>query len=392
MRRFLYWLTFGILAVVVLGRPLYAQNTIPVTGHVSDSSTGVPAGMSVKFELSYCGGNYPRVVGAFGIVRQNFTLTPNLAGLITGTIVPNDLINCGGVTGGTCYNITLLLNGIPQIPTACYAVLSTMGTFNLDTATPIASSTGPPVPGGPYDATYDNLTLLGLLSGGSALFSGTVQANAFELAAAPTPCNSGAYMTGLTTFLIPICNTPAAATITSFNTRGGAVLPVTGDYSCAMVTGAICSLPTNYYQLVGANGTSQTARNRLNLISGGATTVTCADDSGTNSSDCTITSPAVPTATDFYWTFTTCNNMTGQPSQCTGTTTLPGTMPNASYQIFCQTNSGGTEPSDQVIVFHVATPLPTTSGASLAYAMIQIFQNGTAGGVPVTAMCHAHHA
>ncbi|HEV2709162.1 MAG TPA: hypothetical protein VGU67_03015 [Edaphobacter sp.] len=289
MRRILYRLTLGAIAALLLAYPSFAQNTIPVTGHLADSSQGVPAGMSVKFELYNCGANYPRVFGSFGIVRQNFTLTPDLNGLITGTITPNDLINCGGVTGTTRYYVTPLLNGIPQVPAACYAVLSTMGTFNLDTATPCTSATPPPPPGGPYDATYDNLTLMGLLSGNNAVFSGTVQAHKFLLDFTPNPCSSG-YVTGLNADFTVNCGTPASAPVTSVFGRAGNVSANTGDYNCGMVTGSICSLPTFYYQTVAANGSSQTQRGRLNLNSGTNSTVSCVDNAGANSTDCTISS------------------------------------------------------------------------------------------------------
>jgi hypothetical protein len=297
--RFLRW-TITILAVAAaISQPprSIAQTTIPVTGHAFDPSQGVVAGMGIKFELYNCGSNTPRVVGLFGIVKQNFTLTPDTNGLITGTIVPNDRINCGGVAGTTRYWITPLLDGVPQTLKACYAVLSSMGTFNLDTATPCTSATPPPPPGGPYDATYANLNVMGLLSGGNGLFSGTIQAHQFRLDFTPTPCGAGAFQTGYNADLTVICGTPPAATIISFAGRGGTVVPLTGDYSCGMVTGAICSLPTVNYQTVQQGGTSQTARAKLNLIQSGQTTVTCVDNPGANSTDCTIGSTGADSAT-----------------------------------------------------------------------------------------------
>lgn len=293
MHKILCRLTLVLLALLPL--TARAQTTIPVSGHVADSSQGIPAGMSIKFELYNCGANYPRVVGSFGIVRQNFTLTPSLAGLLTGTIVPNDIINCGGITGTTRYNVTLLLNGIPQAPTACYAVLSTMGVFNLDTATPCASATPPPPPGGPYDATYNNLNLLGLLTGNNANFTGAVtadsfRANSFHFNSTPFACPSGQYSIGLDINFVTQCLTLPSVSfpVTSVFGRTGNVTAANGDYICSMVTGSICSLPTVNYQQIGANGTSQTARGRLNLISSGSASISCADNGGTNSTDCTI--------------------------------------------------------------------------------------------------------
>jgi hypothetical protein len=303
MQRFFYWLAFGILAFLLLIAPhlVVAQSTIPITGNVGDASNGIPPGMGVKFELYGCGSNIPRVVGVFGIIKQNFTLTPDSNGLITGTIWPNDVINCGGVTGTTRYNVTVLLDNIPQTLTACYAVLSTAVTFNLNTATPCTSATPPTPPGGPYDGTFLNLNVMGLLSGGNALFSGTVQAHQFLLDFTPTPCSSGSYMTGYTANFGILCGTPAAASILSFNGRGGNVVSVSGDYNCSMVTGAICSLPTLYYQTVQNGGSSLTPRGKLNMLSGANATVSCVDNAGANSTDCTI---AAASSSD---SATTCN-------------------------------------------------------------------------------------
>lgn len=291
MSRILYWLSFGVLAALLFTRALFAQSTIPVTGHLGDSSQGVPPGMSVKFELYSCGSNIPRIFGSFTIVKQSFTLTPDAGGLITGAIWPNDVINCGGVTGGTRYNVTVYMDGVPQTLTACYAVLSTMGTFNLDTATPCTSATPSPPPGGPFDATYNNLTLQGLLSGNNANFTGTVSAAVFRLLTTPTPCPSG-FMTGLTATLGVICRSPAASPVTSVNGRTGAVTPQPGDYSCGMIAGAVCSLPTVNYQTVEAAGAAQTQRAKLNLIATGLASFSCVDNAGANSTDCTVNVPS----------------------------------------------------------------------------------------------------
>ena len=82
---------------------------------------------------------------------------------------------------------------------------------------------------------------------------------------------------------------PPVAGATSVFGRTGAVVAVTGDYTCAQVTGAVCSTPTIYYQTIGADGTSaSTQRDRLNLVSGTNVTVTCADNATTDSTDCTF--------------------------------------------------------------------------------------------------------
>lgn len=94
------------------------------------------------------------------------------------------------------------------------------------------------------------------------------------------------------------------------------------------------------------------------------------------------------TAIDYYWTATGCNLGTGQPARCTGTTTLPGTMPDASWQLSCTADAGALA-GDFVCAPHAA-PLPTASGSTINYAVNQIMQNGGTGGTP-TLYFHAHH-
>lgn len=60
----------------------------------------------------------------------------------------------------------------------------------------------------------------------------------------------------------------AASYVTSFKTRTGAVVPVSGDYSCAQVTGAICSLPTLYNQTVAVSGAPAPQEPIINFIAG----------------------------------------------------------------------------------------------------------------------------
>jgi hypothetical protein len=206
MSRFLYWLTFGVLAALLLARPLYSQ-AIPVSGHMGDASEGAPPGMSLKFELYNCGANTPKIVGSFSIVKQNFTLTPDTTGLLTGTVIPNDIISCGGAVSTTRYNVTTLLDGIPQAPAACYFVQQSLGTFNLDTATPCTSISPPQPPTPPTDGTFDNLMVSGVLSGGSAVFGSTVHVHELLLDFSPISCSTNAFMVGYNADLTVRCST-----------------------------------------------------------------------------------------------------------------------------------------------------------------------------------------
>jgi hypothetical protein len=66
--------------------------------------------------------------------------------------------------------------------------------------------------------------------------------------------------------------------------RTGAVTAQSGDYSYSQISGT----PSLYYQTVDANGTAETQRPALNLVSGTNATVSCADNSGASRTDCTI--------------------------------------------------------------------------------------------------------
>lgn len=82
---------------------------------------------------------------------------------------------------------------------------------------------------------------------------------------------------------------PAAGGVTHVFGRLGDILPVSGDYNCAQVTGAICSLPSLFNQTVEVDGAPQTQRAKLNFVNGSAGTVSCVDNPVTLSTDCTMT-------------------------------------------------------------------------------------------------------
>lgn len=178
-----------------------------------------------------------------------------------------------------------------------------------------------------------------------------------------------------------------SAPVTSVFGRVGNIGANTGDYTCTQITGALCSIDTIFYQTMQAAGADQAQRPKLNLIGGAGIGVVATDNPGSGSTDFVI-STSLPTSTDYVWTFNSCNNQVGQPSQCGGTTTLPGDMPSAPYFLHCDVFTGA-EPSDQYIQIS-NWPLPTTSGSTLFYRMVQPMQNGTHGGVSMPVVCNAH--
>lgn len=100
------------------------------------------------------------------------------------------------------------------------------------------------------------------------------------------------------------------------------------------------------------------------------------------------------TGTDVYWTVASaCSTTTGQPAHCAFTTTLPIAMPDANYQIFCTANVysavGGGNP-DYSCSPQILGALPTASGSTLNFDVVQTMQNGGGGGT-ATVYLHAHH-
>lgn len=98
--------------------------------------------------------------------------------------------------------------------------------------------------------------------------------------------------------------------------------------------------------------------------------------------------PSTSIGTNYYWTDVGCHNGTGQPVQCLATTTLPGNMPDASYQLFCTADSTN-QVGDYVCIMSNAS-LPTTAGSTISYRIVQVMQNGGGGGTP-NVYFHAHH-
>lgn len=85
-----------------------------------------------------------------------------------------------------------------------------------------------------------------------------------------------------------ITGAPPQSDVTSVFGRKGGVVAVTGDYTCSQITGAVCSIPTIYYQTIRAGGIDLTQRAKLNLLAGSNINLNCIDNSGGNSTDCTV--------------------------------------------------------------------------------------------------------
>jgi hypothetical protein len=299
LAQLILFILLAALAALLMPASMLAQisGTVAVSGHFGDAGGAPTSGSYVHLQLTNCSNNIPRVVGSGTIVKQTKDFTPDSNGLISGQIIPNDLINCGGVADTTRYLVTNMVNNVPQGPQQCFHIVSNENPFNFDSQTPCSMVTPPPPPPGPNDGVFHNLNVTGFLSGTDASFSGTLTAGIIhtshlfaDLITLPSgqDCDSGQFMTGYGANLEKHCGSAAAIPVTSVFGRAGAVGAQAGDYNCGMITGAVCSLQTLRYQTVISNGTTYAQRSKLVLNNGTNASVACADNSGNDSTDCTV--------------------------------------------------------------------------------------------------------
>lgn len=149
-----------------------APSPLPVTGNLTQILGQPQAYASVQFQLQNCASPIT-IPSYYGIVQTQLTLQANSAGYVNGSIWPTDKIDCNGTTGASMYQVTYVVQGVPQGTPQCYQPVSTMGTWNLATLQPITCSSGPP---NPQDGQYQNLNVTGVLTASSANLSGTVKA------------------------------------------------------------------------------------------------------------------------------------------------------------------------------------------------------------------------
>lgn len=164
---------------------------LPVTGNLTQILGQPQAYASVQFQLQNCASPIT-IPSYYGIVQTQLTLQANSSGLVNGNVWPVDKIDCNGTTGASMYQVTYIVQGVPQGTPQCYQPVSTMGTWNLSSLQPITCTSSPP---NPQDAQYQNLvvtnsitlppiaslalqtlTLTGAMTGTTAAFSGAITA------------------------------------------------------------------------------------------------------------------------------------------------------------------------------------------------------------------------
>ncbi|MGO4210567.1 hypothetical protein AB4043_07020 [Terriglobus sp. YAF25] len=167
---------------------------------------------------------------------------------------------------------------------------------------------------------------------------------------------------------------PPQSDVTSVFGRKGNVVAVAGDYTCSQITGAVCSIPTIYYQTIRAGGTDLTQRAKLNLIAGTNTGVACADNSGANSTDCTFTnSSSTPSSTQ---TVVTGSRSFGSPYQATADNIFvsgQGSLHSGSgdSKITCYSDAS----SSPSTVVYAMTTTSTIAGMPLGFSFPVIKNN-----------------
>lgn len=369
-----------IVFLLACATQLLAQSQIPVTGHISAAGNNPsnPTLYQVQFQMAYCGANVPRVFGIGTIAASTASFTADSNGLVTGSIWPNDVITCGGVAGNTRYNISYVTNGSRVGPMQCFQIVSTMGTFNLDTAQPCVIVPPPTPPPGTPDAHVNNLTVDGLLSGHNASFSGDVTALTFHFLTSGNhfACPGGQFANALRQDFTFGCAAPSSAPVSSVFGRTGAVAAVSGDYGFSLISGKVASGQMD------STLTYPGTYNKAQIWDHTPTFSTCAASAGhalaSASTDtagnltCTYTStlPALTLSFDAA-TSDTCIPATSTDSSCTGTITLPSSMGDANYSpAFGVAESSGAFLSITITGAITATTIPYVLSCSFNCSVI----------------------
>lgn len=132
------------LAVLLYSLGASAQ-FVTVNAQLIDGTGSLSPTSFLRFSLYNCGSNLPVYsAGNLVMIKKQFDLKPGANGQITGLVVPNDKILCGGVAS-TLWTITPMKDALTPIqPAQMYDILSSNGIFNLATAMPTNPALAPP--------------------------------------------------------------------------------------------------------------------------------------------------------------------------------------------------------------------------------------------------------
>lgn len=160
------------------------------------------------------------------------------------------------------------------------------------------------------------------------------------------------------------------------NTSFGPCALTVGDLPTGYLYSSLSGAPTLHYQTIQKGGTAQTQRDALNLIAGSNITISCADNAGSDSTDCTFTSSATG------WTVGTLGAM---PTTCSVGAGYFATDQPANQQLYtCSavntwTQSMSVGPSGALSVTAGAldvTSIVPEKGAPNTFTALNTFQAG----------------
>jgi hypothetical protein len=131
-----------LLALFLLGMTALGEaQTATVSGVVKDPSGTAVSGALLRFELKGCAGNLPMYAGNYLVMPFIQEYTSNGSGVVSGTILRNDYVTCGGVTTSSYYAMTVVRNGVAG--PACNVRITAA---SVDATTPSCLNILPTVP------------------------------------------------------------------------------------------------------------------------------------------------------------------------------------------------------------------------------------------------------
>lgn len=266
--RFLICL-FGMFGAIMA----LAQTPLPVQGNLTSIIGAGQQYAGVTIQLQNCP-SPASIAGYSAIVQTGYVVQANGAGLVNTSVWPNDLITCHGSTGNSQYQLAFTANGSVQGTPQCYQVLSTQGTWNLNTQQPISCSQTPP---DPQDAQYRNLNVTGCFSvsggpcGGSGA-EGVSQVNV-GLGLAVSPSGGTGHVTLSSTGVTRII---PGNLITVSPSGGSGDTTVNVDPTWSATLGTIAGSSDGYLAYYQGAGNHLNGVSRLPIVSGGSGATTAA--------------------------------------------------------------------------------------------------------------------